>query len=154
MPLIYEMGIDCFRDALLSPSVSKHVVDSIVALVNLERDGHFVNRRLMILSIRMLLDIPAGGGHPRTFSLYDSHLEKAFIDACQIYYQNKSRKLLDCPETTCFDYLLYVQGRLQQEEDRMDECFYSHTKKQVISVLETQMLELQLGSLIEVESFF
>jgi Cullin family len=98
VPEIREAGLDLFLKHIIRPPIDKHLVSAILTQIQVERDGHVINRSAVKGCVDVFLGLHAEPDGP---SVYKQELEPAILQESQLFYQNEGRRLLvscDAPE--------------------------------------------------------
>jgi cullin 1 len=66
--------------------------------------------------------------------VYKEHFENSFIDATEKYYKQESESFI--AESSVSDYLKKAEERLRKEEDRIERCLNTQTRKALVSKCE------------------
>lgn len=135
---IWDMGLDLFRQHIISDKVVEtKTVDGLLKLIERERNGEKVNRQLLKSLLRMLSDL----------NIYQKAFEKKFLDATELLYTAEGQQLVQEREVS--EYLVHVDKRLAEENERL--CLYldQSTKKPLISCVEKHLLENHMKQILQ-----
>ncbi|KAJ8597534.1 Cullin repeat-containing protein [Rhizopogon salebrosus TDB-379] len=144
--------------------VCTKLVDVILRLIERERNGETIDQD----SLKKVVDSFVSLGFDEedinkvSLDVYKEHLETPFLDATEKFYvresnefqalaPSSSRNLLSlwrlpwyrhgyCRKHDLFDYLKMAEGRLKEEEDRVDRYLNPETRKQLISMCELVLI--------------
>ncbi len=134
---IWEMGLDAFRTCVLAHQlVQARTVEGALMLIEQERHGDQVDRSLLKSLLRMLSDL----------QIYREAFEKRFLSATEKLYAEEGQRLVqerDVPE-----YLLHVEKRLKEENDRLIHYLDMSSKWQLVHTVEKQLISEHLVSCI------
>lgn len=112
-----DMGLDLFRNHIaMNSNVQKRTVDGLLMLIEKERNGDAVDRTLLKSLLRMLSDL----------QIYQEAFEEKFLAATKNLYQAEGQKKMQ--ELEVPDYLLHVDKRLAEENERLLHYLDSATK--------------------------
>ena len=135
---LWAMGLQLFRKHLeAATELQPRIVAGVLALVHKERAGDMVKRQLLRNLLRMLWHL----------QLYSSPFEAAFLEASRSFYLEEGRAKigeLDVPT-----YLLHVERRLQEENERVGHYLDMQTRKPLIAVLDAQLLEVHVQDILD-----
>ncbi|KAJ3335149.1 hypothetical protein HDU91_002312, partial [Kappamyces sp. JEL0680] len=87
--------------------------------------------------------------HSRSHTLYDSEFQHSFLQSSKDFFARESSELLKTAGLDCHGYLETVQRRLSGEELRIETVLVPKTRSELIGIVETEMLENHLATLIE-----
>jgi cullin 1 len=144
--------------------VCTKLVDVILRLIERERNGETIDQD----SLKKVVDSFVSLGFDEedinkvSLDVYKEHLETPFLDATEKFYvresnefqalaSSSSRNLLSLwrlpwhrhdyrRKHDLFDYLKMAEGRLKEEEDRVDRYLNPETRKQLISKCELVLI--------------
>lgn len=135
---IWDMGLELFRRCIIiNPLVQTRIVEGLLMLIEKERQGDSVDRTLLKSLLRMLSDL----------QIYPDAFEQKFLTATERLYAAEGQRLmqeLDVPE-----YLVHVDKRLLEEQERVFHYLDSSTKWQLIHTVEKQLLSEHLSSILQ-----
>jgi len=135
---IWDMGLDLFRQHIISDKVVEtRTVDGLLKLIERERNGEAVNRQLLKSLLRMLSDL----------NIYQKAFEKKFLDATDFLYAAEGQRLVQEREVS--EYLLHVNDRLAEENERLLLYLDQSTKKPLISCVEKHLLESHVKQILQ-----
>jgi len=134
---IWDLGLDTFRKHVLTHTlVQIRTVDGILMLIEQERHGDMIDRSLVKSLLRMLVDL----------QIYQDAFEKKFLTATDKLYGSEGTTLvneLDVPA-----YLIHVEKRLKEENERLLHYLDSSSKWQLIHTVEKQLLAEHLNTIL------
>ncbi|KAK0048820.1 cullin-4A [Biomphalaria pfeifferi] len=135
---IWDMGLDLFRQHIISDKVvESRTVDGLLKLIERERNGEAVNRQLLKSLLRMLSDL----------NIYQKAFEKKFLEATEMLYAAEGQRLVQEREVS--EYLLHVDKRLAEENERLLLYLDQSTKKPLISCVEKHLLENHMKQILQ-----
>ncbi|GFR57888.1 cullin-4A-like [Elysia marginata] len=135
---IWDMGLDLFRQHIISDKiVETRTVDGLLRLIERERNGEAINRQLLKSLLRMLSDL----------NIYQSAFEKKFLDATEMLYTAEGKRLVQEREVS--EYLLHVDKRLAEENERLLLCLDQSTRKPLITSVEKHLLENHMKFILQ-----
>ena len=135
---IWDMGLELFRSHIVSPSskVQYKTVDGILNLIEKERNGDAVDRGLLKSLLRMLSDL----------QIYIKVFEGRFLKETEEFYAKEGQKLVEELEIPA--YMVHVDKRLREENDRIFHYLDSNTKWLLIHTVEKQMISDHLNAIL------
>ncbi|KAI9014744.1 Cullin [Gaertneriomyces semiglobifer] len=148
---VYELGLDLYRDVVIRSStypVQKHLRDTVLYLVKLEREGEVVDRPTIRSVTDMLLALNDGGKSALT--VYEADLEPALLTATKAFYQMESQLFIK--ECDAIEYLKRTERRLREEETRVNAYLSAQTDAKIRAILEEELLQKNVKQVIEMES--
>ncbi|KAE8913466.1 Cullin-4 [Phytophthora fragariae] len=135
---IWDMGLNLVRDNLVERrSLETKLIDALLELVELERKGEASNRSYLYNLLRMLLSL----------HLYHADFETPFLTASERFYLQEGATTVESASVPQF--LVHVEKRLYEENERVNSYLDSSTKKQLISVVESKLLKPHVTTLLE-----
>ncbi|GMH32280.1 hypothetical protein BSKO_00114 [Bryopsis sp. KO-2023] len=135
---LFDMGLQLFRVHLsVHPEVEKKTLEGLLTLIDLERNGDAVDRSLLksLLSMFSLL------------GTYESGFQDQFLSRTTQFYRREVDAMMgsvDVPE-----YLQHCERRLTEEYERSEHYLDRITRKPLIQVVEHQILEKQMASVLD-----
>ncbi|ORX96190.1 Cullin-domain-containing protein [Basidiobolus meristosporus CBS 931.73] len=150
-PPVYDLGLYLFRDEVLrSPkfSIQSQLVTVVLQQIQREREGEMIDRGVIKTTIDMLLDLADDGNSLLT--VYQVDFESKFLESSTQFYRVEGQTLIgtcDSPE-----YLKKAEKRLTEEEQRSQHYLYSGTEPKIRSIIEKEMLENHIKTIIEMEN--
>ncbi|CAL1540669.1 unnamed protein product [Lymnaea stagnalis] len=148
---IWDMGLDLFRQHIISDKVVEaRTVDGLLKLIERERNGEAVNRQLLKSLLRMLSDL----------NIYQKAFEKKFLEATEMLYAAEGQRLVQereainilfqfDPLLKVSEYLIHVDKRLAEENERLLLYLDQSTKKPLISCVEKHLLENHMKQILQ-----
>ncbi|XP_052215829.1 cullin-4A-like [Dreissena polymorpha] len=135
---IWDMGLDLFRTHIVGHHiVQNRTVEGLLQLIDRERSGEAVDRGRLKSLLRMLSDL----------QIYMEAFEKRFLEATDSLYRVEGQRLME--ERDVPEYLLHVEKRLEEENERLLHYLDQSTKKPVISLIEKQLLEQHISQMLQ-----
>lgn len=135
---IWDMGLDLFRQHIISDKVVEtRTVDGLLRLIERERNGEAVDRQLLKSLLRMLSDL----------NIYQKAFERKFLDATELLFTAEGQRLVQEREVS--EYLLHVDKRLGEENERLLLYLDQSTKKALISCVEKNLLENHMKQILQ-----
>ena len=103
---VWDAGLHLFRETLLKDEAAKvKITESMLLLVENERDGSLIDTNLAKSLVQMMVDT----------DIYKGVFEAPFLEATKRYYKAESQRRMH--EMTVPQYLRHVSNRLEQEVD-------------------------------------
>ncbi|CAJ2665651.1 unnamed protein product [Trifolium pratense] len=140
---VHELGLNLWRDVVIhSNKTQSRLLDTLIDLVLKERNGEVINRGLMRNLIKMLMDLG--------LSVYQNDFEKHFIEVSKDFYCCESQKFIE--SCNCGDYLKKAERRLNEEMERVSHYLDPSSESKIIKVVETEMIENHMHTLVHMEN--
>ncbi|KAJ3297596.1 hypothetical protein HK104_000336, partial [Borealophlyctis nickersoniae] len=154
VPLVYDLGLDLFRDVVIRSKtypIKKHLIDTILYQIHLEREGEMVDRSVIKSIVGMMLNLTAGKGDVGDAStVYAEDFESRFLETSQSFYSMESQQFLR--ECDAGEYLKRAEKRLGEEEQRTKQILSPSTEPKVRAIVEAELLENHVKAIIEMEN--
>ncbi|XP_073118727.1 cullin-3A-like [Henckelia pumila] len=140
---VHELGLNLWRDNVLhSSKIQTRLQDTLLELVQHERNGDVINRGLMRNITKMLIDLGP--------SVYNENFEKPFLDVSANFYGVESQQLIE--NCDCGDYLKKAEKRLNEEIDRVSHYLDARSESKITNVVEKEMIESHMHRLVHMEN--
>ena len=136
-----DMGLQQFRSELLNmrnAQVLDRIISGLLSMVQSERDGDNIDRRILQKLIRMLVSL----------QIYAEHFEGQFLKQTEKFYMIESNRLVQ--ERNVSEYLLYVENRLHQENERAQSYLFAGTKRPLIACVERECIQKHDELIVEI----
>nr|CAG4647689.1 EOG090X01NX [Moina brachiata] len=135
---LWDMALDTFKTHIIShPLVQNRTVDGILLLVDKERQGDTVDRSLLKSLLRMLSDL----------SIYQEAFETKFLAQTERVYSAEGQRLMQEREVP--EYLVHVDKRLHEENERLLHYLDHTTKRPLIASVEKQLIGEHLTRILQ-----
>ncbi|KAJ0405103.1 hypothetical protein P43SY_000514 [Pythium insidiosum] len=135
---IWEMGLQLLRQHITARKrVATRLVQGLLELIERERKGEVVARSHLYDLLRMLLAL----------QLYHPRFEAPFLEASERFYAAEGLQVMASSDVPQF--LLHVEKRLQDENDRVVHYLDPSTRKPLIHAVESQLLRPHATALLE-----
>jgi transcriptional regulator of heat shock response len=127
---IWSYGLSRYCSEVMKENVEllNNICNGLVDTIKRQRNGEVVNDVALKDLIRMLLDL----------GLYSSHFEERFLNSTTEFYQTEGAERVS--SMRIYDYLTYVETRLQEEQDRVEQYLHVSTREAVMKILHTELL--------------
>jgi len=126
---LWNMGLVLFRKHVIGNAlVLNRLTPALLGEIKSEREGRLVDRAQIKRLIHMMLDL----------ELYRSYFEHAFTKETQLFYSVEAKLKLDEQEAT--EFLVYVESRLEEERDRVEQYADVSIQASTIKAIETKIL--------------
>ncbi|KAI9916986.1 hypothetical protein PsorP6_016819 [Peronosclerospora sorghi] len=134
---IWDMGLNLVRHNLVERrKLETKLIEALLELVELERKGEAINRSYLYNLLRMLLSL----------HLYHADFETPFLTASERFYELEGATLIESASVPQF--LVHVEKRLYQENERVNNYLDASTKKPLIAVVESKLLKPHVALLL------
>lgn len=134
----WDMGLHLFRSHFSTVAdVQRRTVNSLLNLIDRERDGETVDASLLKNLLLMFTAI----------STYEEAFEKPFLAATDTYYRLESERLIansDVPS-----YLIHAEKRMREEKDRALHHLDHHTRKPLLSTVEKRIVSDHVVTILD-----
>jgi len=142
---VYDLGLIIFRENIARASqIKDRLLNTILGLIQKERNGEMINRSLLKSITQMLIDL---GVNSR--SLYEEDFEKSFLDTSANFYRAESQEFIS--SNSASDYMKKVSTRIREEMDRVAHYLDSSTEAKIKEVVERELIASHMKTLIEME---
>lgn len=140
---VHELGLNLWRDNVIHSSKTRsRLRDTLLELVLRERNGEVINRGLMRNITKMLMDLG--------FSVYQNDFERHFLEVSADFYRLESQKFIESCD--CGDYLKKAERRLNEEMERVSHYLDSTSEAKITNVVEKEMIESHMQTLVHMEN--
>ncbi|KAF7342417.1 CULLIN-2 domain-containing protein [Mycena venus] len=140
---VYTLALVQWKDNLFVPVQQKHrkLGSAILRLIELHRNGEIIDQGLVkkVVDSMVLLGLDQANPEKACLDVYKEHFEVPFIDATEQYYKNESESFL--AENSLSNYLIKVEKRLREEEDRVQQYLDPGTRKPLITNCEHVLIQ-------------
>ncbi|KAM9576259.1 cullin-4B-like [Trichechus inunguis] len=135
---IWDMGLELFKSHVIcDQKIQNKTIDSILLLIEKERNGEMVDRCLIQRLLAMLSDL----------QIYQESFENKFLEETSRFYAAEGRKLLQKREIP--GCLYHIRKLLEEEIDRVRTYLRLNTQKLLIAVVEKQLLGEHLSAVLQ-----
>lgn len=143
---VYNLGLIIFRDQVVRYGcIRDHLRQTLLELVARERRGEVVDRLAIRNACQMLMVL---GINSR--SVYEEDFEKPFLNQSSEFYRMESQKFL--AENSAAVYINRVEARISEEAERARHYLDESTEPRVIAVLEHELIERHMKTIVEMEN--
>ncbi|EPS73775.1 hypothetical protein M569_00979 [Genlisea aurea] len=140
---VYELGLNLWKDYVVhSEKIQTRLLNTILELIFLERNGEVINRGLMRNIIKMLMDLGP--------SVYQEDFEKLFLEVSADFYRSESQEFIECSD--CGEYLKKAERRLNEEIDRVSHYLDARSEAKITNVVEKEMIANHMPRLVHMEN--
>ena len=144
---VYDVGLVEFRSAVARrESVGPRLQSLLLETVRDERGrDRPVDRSGIRKALHMMVDLGLVDGSP----FYENQFEAPFLSETKSFYRSESLIILD--ESSCPDYVKYVERRLEEEEQRVTNYLHASTKQKLLKLAQKELIEAHARILVESE---
>ncbi|XP_041988846.1 cullin-3 isoform X2 [Aricia agestis] len=143
---VYNLGLIIFRDQVVRYGcIRDHLRQTLLELVARERRGEVVDRLAIRNACQMLMVL---GINSR--AVYEEDFEKPFLHQSAEFYRMESQKFL--AENSAAVYIARVESRIGEEAERARHYLDDSTEPRVIAVLEHELIERHMKTIVEMEN--
>ncbi|KAK9061754.1 hypothetical protein SSX86_018937 [Deinandra increscens subsp. villosa] len=140
---VHKLGLNLWRDNIVySINIQTRLKDTLLEIVQKERNGEVINRGLMRNIVKMLMDLGP--------SVYQQDFEQPFLDVSANFYRGESQHFIECCD--CGEYLKKAEKRLNEEIDRVAHYLDVKSEVKITNVVEKEMIESQMNRLVHMEN--
>ena len=145
VPTVYDLGLYFFlEDVARCPDIKGRLLESVLTLVENERNGELVSVSLLKTVTSMWIDI--GVNHQ---NVYEEDFENHFLMASSRFYMIEAQTFI--AQCSCPEYLHKVEVRLKEEETRVAAYLARSTEPKIRAVVERELIATQIQTLLEME---
>ncbi|KAI0303827.1 Cullin-domain-containing protein [Multifurca ochricompacta] len=141
---VVELGRDLFVKHIIRPPIKDHIINAILNLLHIERDGYVINRSAITNCVDALLQL---SDSPDGTTVYKRYLEPDILRQSDTYYRAEAEKLLETCDTP--EYLRRVQTRFSEEESRAHQYLSLQTSAPIQAILQKTLLIPHLQTLAD-----
>uniref|UniRef100_A0A1E1WH60 Cullin family profile domain-containing protein n=1 Tax=Pectinophora gossypiella TaxID=13191 RepID=A0A1E1WH60_PECGO len=143
---VYNLGLIIFRDQVVRYGcIRDHLRQTLLELVARERRGEVVDRLAIRNACQMLMVL---GINSR--AVYEEDFEKPFLHQSAEFYRMESQKFL--AENSAAVYIARVEVRISEEAERARHYLDESTEPRVVEVLEHELIERHMKTIVEMEN--
>ena len=102
---VVDLGRDLFVKHIVRPSIKDHVINAILNLLHIERDGYLINRSAIMNCVDTLSKLSDGLDG---ITVYKQFLEPEILSQSEAYYKAEASRLLETCDT--LEYLRRVKA--------------------------------------------
>ncbi|XP_066924143.1 cullin-4B-like [Clytia hemisphaerica] len=134
---LWDVGLHLWRTHILgNNSIQTRTVDSLLFLIEKERNGEAVDGALLKSLLRMLADL----------QMYQDVFEERFLQATDLLYSAEGQRFMG--EVDVPNYLKHVDKRLKEESDRLLHYLDIGTRKPLILCVENQLISKHITNIL------
>jgi hypothetical protein len=100
---VVDLGRDLFVKHIIRPPIKVHVINSILSLLHIERDGYVINRSAIMSCVDTLSKLSDSSDGT---TVYKQYLEPEILSQSEAYYKAEADRLLETYDT--LEYLRRV----------------------------------------------
>lgn len=143
---VYNLGLIIFRDQVVRyGSIRDHLRQTLLEMVARERRGEVVDRLAIRNACQMLMVL---GINSR--AVYEEDFETPFLHQSAEFYRMESQKFL--AENSAAVYIARVEARISEEAERARHYLDETTEPRVVAVLEHELIEQHMKTIVEMEN--
>ncbi|EGT34757.1 CBN-CUL-1 protein [Caenorhabditis brenneri] len=147
--MVYTLALVVWKRNLFTDLKDK-VIDAMLELIRSERDGATINSRYISGVVECLVELGVDDSEDskkdadtKKLAVYKECFEKSFLEATREFYTQEASVFLDNGGSVT-DYMIKVETRLQQEDDRCQLYLNSSTKTPLANCCESVLIANQL----------
>ncbi|KAI7880208.1 Cullin-domain-containing protein [Lichtheimia hyalospora FSU 10163] len=136
---IIDFGQHLFRELIMDRTdIREPVIDGLIDMIEKERNGQSVDRKLLYCLTSMLSKL----------DMYTSHFEPALLHSTRNYYREEASRLLEQLTTT--EFLIHVNTRIDQEcTDRLKGYLDERSKIPLMDIMTMEMIHENIDRLLD-----
>jgi len=143
---VYNLGLCIFRDQVVKcPRINQHLKALLLDMVTRERNGEVVNRLALRKACEMLMILSLDSR-----SVYEEDFEEPFLEKSREFYQVESQNVLKSNSASV--YIKKVEQRIIEESERAKHYLDPSTEKRIVSVIEQELIQKHLKTIVEMEN--
>lgn len=143
LPTLDEAGLNSFKK-LVFEEFKRPVANSMLSLVNKEREGSTVNKELIRQCVFLFEAMGMG-----TLDVYQTDLETLLLSSTREFYAAKADRWMETDSTPA--YLMKVERALEEEKQRVADYLHPETESKLLKEVERETLECRETELLEKE---
>ncbi|XP_059436145.1 cullin-1-like [Corylus avellana] len=132
LPTVNEVGLACFHD-LVYPEVKANARDSVITLINKEREAEQIDTELLKNVIDIFVEIGMGDK-----KLYEEDFEAQMHQDSVAYYSRKASSWFS--NYSCPEYMLKVEECLKSERDRVSHYLLTSTEQKLVEKVQHMLV--------------
>ncbi|RAL39099.1 hypothetical protein DM860_011585 [Cuscuta australis] len=138
-----DVGLICFRD-LVYQELNIKARDAVIALIDQEREGEYIDRALLKNVLDIFVEIGMG-----QMEYYENDFEDAMLKDTASYYSRKASNWI--VEDSCPDYMLKAEECLKKEKERVSHYLHSSSEAKLLEKVQHELLVVYTNQLLEKE---
>ncbi|EGC36121.1 hypothetical protein DICPUDRAFT_151475 [Dictyostelium purpureum] len=143
---VFDLGLCLFRDNVAHcPSIKDRLLNTLLSMVQKEREGEIIDRILIKNIVEMLIDLGVNSK-----GVYIEDFEKPLLLKTSSHYQAQSQSLITT--CSCPDYMKKVEICLKEELERVSHYLDSSSEPKLKEVCEKQLISNHMRTLIDMEN--
>jgi cullin 3 len=147
VPSVYNLGLAIFRDQVVRcPKVRTHLRELLLDMVARERRGEVVDRSALREACAMLMTLSINDNR----AVYVEDFEDPFLEKSREFFKVESEKFLR--ENSASVYIKKVEQRINDEAERAKHYLDPSTEKQIVAVIEEELIQKHLKTIVEMEN--
>ena len=144
---VYNLGLTIFRDQVVRcPKIRSHLRELLLDMVARERRGEVVDRGALREACAMLMTLSINDNR----RVYIDDFEDPFLEQSREFYKVESERFL--AENSASVYIKKVEQRINEEADRAKHYLDPSTEKQIVHVIEEELIQKHLKTIVEMEN--
>merc|ERR1719402_1536661 len=144
---VYNLGLTIFRDQVVRcPKIRSHLRELLLDMVARERRGEVVDRGALREACAMLMTLSINDNR----RVYIDDFEDPFLEQSREFYKVESENFL--AENSASVYIKKVEQRINEEADRAKHYLDPSTEKQIVHVIEEELIQKHLKTIVEMEN--
>ncbi|BGP58323.1 hypothetical protein JCM8202_002945 [Rhodotorula sphaerocarpa] len=142
--IVYILALVSWKEyfySLLQTGGSNKLTSAVLKLIEKQRNGETIETDLVkkVIDSFVALGLDEADTNRQNLEVYRSAFEAPFITATETYYKAESEQFLAGNSVT--EYMKKAEGRLQDEENRVDLYLHASTRKNLIQKCEEVLVK-------------
>jgi cullin 3 len=145
VPTVYDLGLILFLENVArAPGIKDRMLSIVLASIEAERCGERVDASLLKSVTSMLVDLGVSNR-----SVYEEDFERHFLQTSARFYRIESQQFI--ASCGCPDYLRKAEQRRAEEAARVAHYLDRSTGRKIREVVERELIEAHMQTLVEME---
>lgn len=141
---IYNMAVLTFR-SIIHNEVRDRLIFIVLRNIEMERNGHLIDRDLMKNILTMLVELSIDG-----VNVYEEDFECYFIEKTRSFYRLESEQYI--MHNSSSDFINQAEKRLLQETNRVRHYLSPSTEPKLKNVMEFEFISSHARTLIDMDT--
>lgn len=144
LPVLKDVGLLCYRNFVYK-NIKKEMASSLLDKISAERKGEVIDRSILKDGINLFIEMGQN-----SLLVYTEDFEKQLLDQTKEFYDLESSKLIS--EDSCSEYLIKIEVKLKEEEDRARSYLHTSTESSLINTVEKSTITNHAQKLLNMEN--
>ncbi|KAJ3014203.1 hypothetical protein HKX48_005293 [Thoreauomyces humboldtii] len=149
---VYTLTLVTWRDHFFgggTGTIQPKVMDAVLKLIEKQRNGETIDTSLVnhIVDSFVSLGLDENDSTKPTLDVYKQYFEAPFLAKTEEYYKMESERFIS--ENSIIDYMKKAEGRLAEENGRVQMYLHSSSQKPLIMCCEAVLIRNHMGPMQE-----